>query len=146
MKLIERGECVITGKNDLELLSSFKEFPIYMGCVDASDEVDLYSDMDWYISKEAGFIQLKHLIPLDILYAKQHVQAVGTIWREHHKLFAKFISNFNRGSILEIGGAHGLLAGYYKSEYDDSVEWTMVEPNPKLLTDIEINIIKGLIL
>ena len=63
MELIERIHCVISGKEDLELLYSFKDFPVFMGCVDHSPEEDLNVDMNWWISKSTGSLQLNQLIP-----------------------------------------------------------------------------------
>ncbi len=63
MELIERNHCVISGKEDLELLYSFKDFPVFMGCVDHSPEEDLNVDMNWWISKSTGSLQLNQLIP-----------------------------------------------------------------------------------
>ena len=142
MQLIERSHCVISGNEDLELLYSFKNFPVFMGCVDHSPEKDLKADMNWWISKSTGSLQLNPLLPLDVLYQEQHASAIGELWKEHHKEFAKFIARYKCRDVLEIGGAHGLLAKEYMSSVD-SVNWTMLEPNPKLQKDIGINIIKG---
>ncbi|MBA3035772.1 MAG: methyltransferase, partial [Desulfobacterium sp.] len=77
MELIERNHCVISGNEDLELLYSFKDFPVFMGCVDQPPEEDLKTDMNWWISKSTGSIQLNPLLPLDILYQEQHAGSVG---------------------------------------------------------------------
>lgn len=142
MEFVERQKCVISDVEDLELLYSFENFPVYMGCVEHPQEDDLVADMNWTISLGTGFVQLNPLIPLDILYPEQHAGAVGGLWKQHHKQFAEFISKYNCRSVLEIGGAHGLLAKVYKSIID-GVNWTMVEPNPALMTDVDINVIRG---
>ena len=142
MELIERNHCVISGNEDLELLYSFKDFPVFMGCVDHSPEKDLKTDMNWWISKSTGSLQLNPLLPLDVLYQEQHAGSVGELWEEHHKEFSKFIAGYQCRNVLEIGGAHGLLAKEYMSSVD-GVNWTMLEPNPSLQEDIDINVIKG---
>lgn len=142
MELIERNHCVVSGKEDLELLYSFKDFPVFMGCVEHTPEKDLKTDMNWWISRSTGSLQLNPLLPLDVLYQEQHAGAIGTLWREHHKEFAKFIAGYNCRSVLEIGGAHGLLAKEYISAVDN-VDWTMLEPNPNLHEEIDINVIRG---
>ncbi len=128
MELINRDYCIITGKKDLELLYSFKDFPVYMGCVEHSQDKDLKTDMNWWISKGTGSIQLNPLIPLNILYPENHAGAIGTTWNNHHSAFAKFLNKFNPKEILEIGGAHGILSMKYQNL--DDVNWTIVEPNP----------------
>jgi len=129
MELIERTECALTHLPDLEDLYILKNFPIYMGCTTDPPESDIRSDMSWSIGKSSGLIQLKHLIPLDVLYAKSHGSGcVGALWLEHHKAFAHFISSFSPQDVLEIGGAHGMLAREYNKI--NAVRWTILEPNP----------------
>jgi hypothetical protein len=92
MEMIEREKCVISGKNDLEHLYTFRDFPVFMGCIDASRTDDLKADMVWCIGKESGMIQLKYLVPQDILYQAGHdAGSVGALWAAHHQSFAKFI-------------------------------------------------------
>ncbi|MYL84663.1 methyltransferase domain-containing protein [Desulfovibrio aerotolerans] len=129
MKLIERTECAITHLPDLEDLYVLKNFPIHMGCTTDPPESDIRSDMAWSIGKSSGLIQLKYLIPIDVLYAKAHGSGcVGALWLEHHKAFARFISSFSPQEVLEIGGAHGVLAREYNKI--NTTQWTILEPNP----------------
>ena len=101
MNLIYRDSCPITGENDLELLHSFKNFPIYMGCVNSNQNDDVLSDMNWFIGKKNGVIQLNPLIPLETLYSQSHGSGtVGKLWELHHKSFAEFISKFKLQNIL----------------------------------------------
>ena len=69
MEYIERSKCVISGSKDLEHLNTIKDFPIWMGCTNQSQELDQTFDMEWSISKSSGLIQLKKLIPLEILFS-----------------------------------------------------------------------------
>ena len=55
------------GGTATETLGGFEKFPVYMGCVTHPEDDDLYSDMIWDISTTNGLIQLKNLIPLEIL-------------------------------------------------------------------------------
>jgi len=144
MNLIYRDSCPITGENDLELLHSFKNFPIYMGCVNSNQNDDVLSDMNWFIGKKNGVIQLNPLIPLETLYSQSHGSGtVGKLWELHHKSFAEFISKFKLQNILEIGSGHGKLIENYFSYYPDS-RWTVVEPNPKIKKDHRIKVYQGL--
>jgi len=105
MKLIERKSCVITGGDDLETLHSFPNFPVFMGCVDQPESLDLKQEMAWNISRGSGLIQLKKLIPLENLYPESHgAGAIGVLWEKHHNNFAKFISKYNPKNVVEIGG------------------------------------------
>jgi len=142
MKLINRNYDIISGSHDLEDLYTFKNFPIYMGCTDRPIDDDILVDMSWYISRETGIIQLNPLIPFNILYSKSHgAGSVGDLWNQHHSEFAKFISNYAPKSVLEIGGGHGLLSLIYK-QYD-TIDWTIVEPDPTPVKDVEANYISS---
>ena len=144
METIDRKVCPITGEKNLELLYSFKNFPVFMGCVETSEKEDLKTNMDWYIGKKSGVIQLNPLIPLDKLYAKSHGSGtIGKMWDEHHHNFAKFIHKFKLKNLLEIGSGHGRLI---KNYFDLSPEskWTVVEPNPTIENDPRIQIHKKL--
>ena len=55
---IDRQKSVVTGKQNLEHLYTFKDFPVFFGCVDTPIEDDLVADMGWYIDPESGVIQL----------------------------------------------------------------------------------------
>jgi hypothetical protein len=74
-------------------------------------------------------VQLKKLLPLDILYQASHdAGSVGGLWSEHHRAFAKFIMRYSPRSVFEIGGGHGILAKECKKIGD--VGWMILEPNP----------------
>jgi hypothetical protein len=143
MKLIERNRDVVFDNDDLEDLYTFKQFPVFMGCVEQDSSKDILSDMNWKISKKSGMIQLNPLLPLDVVYNMEHGSGTtGKAWDEHHTSFADFIYKFKPNSILEIGGLHGILAKKYL-ELDNNVEWTMIEPNPTVDSDLPIEVIKG---
>lgn len=128
MKVIERTFDVVTGDANMEDLHTMLDFPVFMGCVDHSEDQDICSELTWQISRTSGFLQLKKLIPLDILYQAQHAGAVGGIWMEHHQRFATFLNNTSPSSVLELGGAHGILSIKYRQFKD--IPWTIIEPNP----------------
>ena len=112
MKLIERTHDVVTGSSELDDLHTLHNFPVFMGAVDFDQSNDLCADMSWSIARESGLIQLKKLLPLNVLYqAQTTTSAIGPTWLKHHKAFAKFISERSPASILEIGG------GYIMDDY-----------------------------
>jgi len=142
MKNIDRNKDVINGCEDLEYLYKFSSFPVFMGCMNQPRGDDILVDMQWEISKSSGVIQLNPLLPLDILYPESHGSGnVGSMWIEHHKKFAKFIQQQAPNSVLEIGGAHGILSREYKK--GNSINWTILEPNPSPAEGVDATFIKG---
>ena len=116
MKNLIRKKDIINSSINLEQIYKVKNFPVFMGTVEHSKKEDIFADMIWEIGKETGMIQLKELIPLDILYSSNHSSGVvGKLWSRHHEEFAKFISKFNPNKVFEIGGAHGILAKKYET-------------------------------
>lgn len=139
---IERNNDVITGEEDLELLHTFEDFPVFMGCTSADRSKDLTADMSFWISRGSGMIQLNPLLELDVLYPEAHgAGLVGGVWQKHHLAFAEFIGKFTPSSVLEIGGSHGILAKNYQSIA--SIPWTIVEPNPTPIDGCKARFIKG---
>lgn len=142
IKLDTRTVDVVTGSTDLEDLHTLADFPVFMGAVDHPAEDDLTADMSWSISKNSGLIQLKNLLPLDVLYqAQTTTSAVGPTWMAHHKEFARFIAKYAPSGVLEFGGAHGILSMEYQ-EYAD-IPWTILEPNPSPAEGCKAEFIKG---
>ena len=138
----DRNKCVINGSYDLETIDICHSFPIKMGCTDQPQDLDIKVDMEWAISKSSGLIQLKKLIPLDLLYSDQHGPGtVGSSWKLHHKLFAKFLSNYDINNVLEIGGGHGILSVEYNKI--KNTNWSIIEPNPSPVKDCKAKFIKG---
>jgi len=139
---ITRNSDVITGNEDLEHLYTFHSFPVFMGTSVASRAQDFVSDMSFWISKSSGMIQLNPLLPLDVLYPEAHgAGLVGGSWELHHLRFAEFISKFKPESVLEVGGAHGILAKNYQAI--KRIPWTILEPNPTPVEGCEAKFIKG---
>ncbi len=140
---VKRHESIITGKSNLESLYTFKNFPVFMGCVDSSENEDLFADMEWAICPESGIIQLQKLLPLKILYLNQHNDGTGLTWQNMYIKFAEFIRRNNTAkNILEIGGAHDQIAKNYLA-LDKNAKWTIVEPNPQQINDKRVKVIKS---
>jgi len=67
-----------------------------------------------------GCIQLQTLIDPVRLYENSHNSTEHTpTWKEHHRLFAHFISERVDGKILEIGGNSGTLYGLLSQKIPD---------------------------
>jgi SAM-dependent methyltransferase len=128
-KFINRKESVVTGKKNLKSLYSFKNFPVFMGCVTQKPEKDLVADMDWTIDPDTGVIQLTRLLPLDILYQAQHVDGTGPTWQKYYEDFGRYIKKQKIRSVLEIGGGQGKLAEIVITK-TSGIKWTIIEPHP----------------
>ena len=109
MKTITRIKCIMCA-GLLEEVYTFKQFPVYMGVSDSSIKEDKFCDMSFHKCKSCGCIQLKELIPLDILYAKSHNTAIGKTWDRHHQEFCDFVKKYVNGNVVEIGGANLMVA------------------------------------
>lgn len=140
--LVHRPKCVLSGREDLEHLYTFKDFPVFMGTTDRQVADDEVADMAWFIGPHMGTVQLNPLIPLSILYADSHGSgSVGKLWDLHHEGFANFVHKFAPKAVLELGGGHGVLAQKYKKVA--RVPWTILEPNPTPVEDCPARFIKG---
>ena len=143
MNYLIRKETPFSNGDDLEPLESYISFPVYMGCTNEPQKEDLMEDMNWYIDRSSGFIQLSPLLPLEVVYARGHGSGtVGKLWNDHHFEFCEFISQFKPKTVLEIGGLHGVLASNYFKKFPN-VNWTMIEPNPCAPDNLGIKIING---
>lgn len=139
----KRTKDIITQNEDLELIFTFKDFPVLMTCLNQDQSLDVKADLEFAISKSSGMIQGLNLVNLDFLYGEAHVSGViGNIWKNHHRSFAEFIHKYNRKNIIEIGGQHGILYKSYK-EISKNFKWTMIDPDPSKDIDEEVDVIKG---
>ena len=110
-------------------LCSLTQFPISMAAVTSPARDDEFLDMNWIVDEASGLIRIEERVPPESLYAHQTTRsATGQTWRDHHSLFATYISNRAPSSVLEIGGAHGYLAKVYCDQFP--VPWVIVEPSP----------------
>lgn len=130
MEYIVRNTSVLTGRENLEPLFTFKDFPVFMGCTEEMDQrTDIKADMSFAICRDTGIIQLDKLLPLDLVYQSQHNDGIGKVWLDHYKAFARFLEKFQPRHILEIGGANDVIARDFLSR-NKEVDWTIVEPHP----------------
>jgi hypothetical protein len=147
MKTVTRNSNILEIKSDFKKLITIKSFPVFLGCVKTKTSKDLFTDQTWQIDKKSGMIQLKKLIPLDILYKSQHTSGDnGNLWHKHHDSFCNFLLKYkNTKNIFEIGGAKGFLAKRYLSKkIHKDAHWKMIEPNPDLkFKDKRLKVIKS---
>jgi 2-polyprenyl-3-methyl-5-hydroxy-6-metoxy-1,4-benzoquinol methylase len=142
MDKIVRKKSVITNNDNLEHLYTFKDFPVFFGCTSNLREKDLTADMKWGIDPTTGMIQLTELIPLDILYMEQHVDATGQTWSEYNNDFSEYVLKNKVGDVLEIGGGSGKIANIILSK-DNNINFTAIEPNPLFEEKDNLKIIRS---
>ena len=138
MEKINRSNCILDNSSPITDLYTFKNFPINMGCTDQDREKDLFADMVWGYSAN-GIVQLKELLPLEVLYSDSHSPGTtGKTWQLHHENFSKFMEkDIDSKNILEIGGASGLLVDNFLKT-DKKFKWDIVEPSPQAFKDNRI--------
>jgi len=81
-----------------------------MGTTSKSIDQDLHTDMTFVKCTQCGCVQIRDLIPLEVLYAEGHASVVGKTWEKHHSEFCNFVKKYAHGSIVEIGGANLVVA------------------------------------
>ena len=140
---IARDRDIVSGNDDLEPIFSIKNFPVFQGCVDSDQVDDIVSDLNFYISRSSGMVQLNPLLPLDVIYQGEHSPgSVGKVWHDHHRCFAEFINKYRPNKVFEIGGSHGLLSENYYN-LDPGIDWTIIEPAPAPVVKLRAKLIKG---
>jgi 2-polyprenyl-3-methyl-5-hydroxy-6-metoxy-1,4-benzoquinol methylase len=140
MKLLKRNTSLITGKQNLEHLQTLNDIPVFFGCTDKPQTEDIKCEMKWYIDKDTGLIQLGELVPLEILYMEQHVDAVGKTWNDYYANLSEYICKNNTNNIIEIGGGSGKLAEVVLAK-TTNVQYTIIEPNPLIKSSEKIKVI-----
>ena len=121
MKIIKRNDC-ISCSSLLQDIHCVRDFPIYMGTTLQDKSKDLKADMVFAECVKCGCIQMRNLIPLEILYKDSHARSIGKTWMNHHQNFSDFVLKHASGRVVEVGGAHLTLANsIQKSEDIDSI-------------------------
>lgn len=142
MNVTKRTHDIVSGREDLEHLFKLKDFPVFQGCTKQPRTHDLVQDLEFCISKSSGMVQSNTLLPLEVIYQSTHSPgAVGEVWMNHHREFAKFIHKSKPSSVLEIGGSHGILSQCYDSL--ELIDWTIIEPAPLPNPTLRAKLIEG---
>lgn len=116
---------------------NFVDFPIYMGTSTSSASKDMFCDMVFAECTQCGTVQLKNLIPLEILYKDSHSNVVGKTWSEHHESFCQFVSKYIHGNIVEIGGSNLMVANILADQ--ENVDEIVVFDNQIHLQNLKSN-------
>ena len=105
-------------------------------------ENDIYAEMEWFLERKTGLIQLNKLIPLEILYQSQHAYGFGETWENHYQIFSEFLYHSKPLNVLEIGAGQGRIAQICTTKKGVN-KWTIVEPNPTFKETDKIKVITG---
>jgi len=129
MKVAIREKCLVGDTADMEEIFRIKNFPAYIGTTDLDKADDIENDLIFDISKSSGMVQIRELVPLEIVYDKYHCEALGPTWKKHHDEFARFLNNFPVKNIIEVGGSNGYTANTFL-KLKETAEWTLIDPTP----------------
>jgi hypothetical protein len=137
---MERTHCVLCNSYTLTHLYTLKDYPVTPSPSEAFE--DEFQDSIFVYCLQCGCSQLKILIDPVKLYSNSHNSTANTpTWKEHHKLFAEFITeNISHSSILEIGGNAGIL---YNEIYKEHITYTILDICDAHTRPPEIPFIKG---
>lgn len=141
MEYINRNKSIITWKENLEHLYTFRDFPVFLWCVEQKESEDILANMSWSICPETWMIQLDKVLPLEILYQAPHNDWVWKTWEDYYMAFAEYIKSQWVKNILEIWWGGWKVAKNFTSICNDS-KYYMVEPNPLIDSDDKIEVIK----
>ncbi len=100
--------CPINQSKNFEHLFTIKNFPIYMGTLKKKKYE--YKNMNFYINKNTGSVQIFPRVDLNKLYFKSHGSGkIGKVWSLHHQMFYNFLKLKSDMNIIEIGGGHNSI-------------------------------------
>jgi len=115
-----RERCVLCDTGTLTELFTLKNYPITpsSSCIEAS--TDEFNDCIFANCTVCGCIQLQTLVEPVKLYENSHNSTENTPnWKEHHRLFAEFVSQRVEGRLLEVGGNSGTLYNLLSQKIPD---------------------------
>lgn len=98
--------------SDLDIVLELNKYPITLSPPTNIYSSDQYTDLHFMSCKSCGIVQLRELVPLNILYQEYHNDTTNSkMWQGHHDMFANFIKKYNTSKkVLEIGGYTGVLS------------------------------------
>lgn len=121
-----RSKNIFTESEDMEHLYTIKNFPSFIGTSSQEHSKDIISDLIFDISKSSGIVQIRKLLPTELVYKKFHSEALGNIWNNHHKSFSKFVMDHDPINVLEIGGSDGFI-GHISKKKNKNLNWTVID-------------------
>ena len=96
--------CPVSYSRNFKKIFSIKKFPTFMGVVKNNKNYKL-ANLNWWINKDSGNIQIHPKLSLEKMYFKSHgAGTIGKVWSDHHKQFFNLIKPHLKGNVCEIGG------------------------------------------
>ena len=86
-----RNNCVICGDEKLEEICKSPDSPVYLGCTDSQVEDAQFLDMVSDTCENCDGLQVRNYLSIEVVWGEAHADAVGGVWRRHHRLFATFL-------------------------------------------------------
>ena len=115
-----RERCILCGTGTLTELFTLKNYPITPSSSSLEASTDEFKDCTFANCMVCGCIQLQTLIDPVRLYENSHNSTENTpTWKEHHRLFAEFVSERVDGRLLEVGGNSGTLYNLLSQKIPD---------------------------
>lgn len=125
--------CPLTHNKKFKKIFTINSFPIYMGTVHKKKKI-MCENMNFYINKSSGTVQIFPRVDLSNLYFKSHGSGkVGATWQKHHKVFFNFLKLKNKNTILEIGGGHNSIS---LKSLKKNIKIFSFDPNGKKISNI----------
>ena len=134
---ILRKNCVICNRklpgDEAGELYTLPKVPIHMGVVEeraTEGYIWTVQDQVWTCCYACDCVQLKYLIPLEVLYKNSHNSGkIGPSWENHHTKFSQFIIENASGakSIVEIGAGNGILRRLL-SQHFPNTKYIIIDP------------------
>ena len=103
-------KCIISGSKKFKKLFSIPKIGIFMRTERIMHHNPKKKQINYFINKDTGTVQISPKINPAILYKKDHGSGtVGVTWKKHHSIFFQICKKYIRGNILEIGGGNNSL-------------------------------------
>jgi hypothetical protein len=115
-----RKKCVICEAESFTTLFTLNDYPIVSYAAVLDESTDEFSNSILVNCNTCGTVQIEHLIdPVKLYQYSQNSTENTPTWKEHHRLFANFVSERTDTSLLEIGGNSGCLYRLLKEKISD---------------------------
>lgn len=107
--------CPISKSKSFKKIYSIKNFPVFMG-VSKTPSKYKFHNLNWWINRSSGNVQIYPKISLDKLYFKSHGSGtVGKTWSDHHNSFFNLLKPYIKGNVCEIGGGNNSILAKIKN-------------------------------
>ena len=124
------------------VLFNFEKFPLSV-CTQVGPLTDREKLIAARIEEnEQGLINfLPYVDPRDI-YLSQHNSSIGQTWQDHNRLFAEFVYESEKESVVDVGGGSGNIYKSYMN-INPQVAWKVIDLNPAVEAE-NVTVVKGL--